>query len=302
MTDTNYIDGKQLSKLAVIIRDEVFEKIYSNKTTVFLCGATTKKKKSVRDEIADMLTTESYSYKYDVFYPEVLFDELLLGPLQHDLLKLENILAEGVNVIIIVLESVGAIAELGAFANNIALRNKIICIQDNKHKKAKSFINYGLVKSLKKSKEGKVLNIDYGNVKGDIKKIRDAISEIGKKKVKVINVANAVQTENFILPSIYLLEPVSRTMLIDLVKNASDNDHAVASASTAAALSILSKKKLISLHIDKYQLTPEGLRHFRNLGRHGKTRYYFNFDVMDKVRLDILSWKYRKKLPSLIAI
>jgi hypothetical protein len=125
------------------IHDEVYRRFYSYKTTIFLCGASPDKKDSVREQLQKALMDKQYSYMYDIFFPEDLFEELISGPHHQDLISLENILADSVDVVILAIESTGAIAELGFFASNAKLRKKLICLVDQKHKKDRSFIKYG---------------------------------------------------------------------------------------------------------------------------------------------------------------
>ena len=286
---------EQLKKLATRISDEVFNKIHSSKTTIFLCGASKEKKDSKREKIANALTGGWYSFHYDILYPEDLFDELMLGPSQQDLMSMENILAESVDAIVLVPESPGAFAELGAFVNNEALREKLICVQEIKYKKKKSFINYAL-RLIKKSKKGEIVYINFTEELGAMDSLRKAISRLRRSSSKVVNIVNVIQAESFVLSSVYLLEPVLRELLVTLVMLASEANEKKARIATTAALSILMRKKMIQLTLDGYQLTQAGIKRFLELGRHGKSKSYFDLEALDQMRIDILSWKYRGKV------
>ena len=110
---------------------------------MFLCGADISMKDKLRYKIANEFKYFWNSYWYEIIYPEDIFDELLYSSRSKDLLSLENLLADSVDVILMIPESPGSFAELGAFANNEKLRAKIVCIIDEKYKKNKSFINQG---------------------------------------------------------------------------------------------------------------------------------------------------------------
>jgi len=284
----------QLKKLATRISDEVFNKIQSSKTTIFLCGASKEKKNSQREKIANALTGGWYSFQYDILYPEDLFDELMTGPSQQDLMSMENILAESVDAIVLVPESPGAFAELGAFANNEALREKLICVQDIRYKKKKSFVSYAL-RLIKKSKKGEIVYTNFAEELGEVDSLRKAISKMRRSSSKVVNIVNVIQAESFVLSSIYLLEPVLRELLVELVMFASETDEKRAKIATTAGLSILMKKKMIQLTPDGYKLTQAGVKRFLDLGRHGKSKSYFDLKALDQIRIDVLSWKYRDK-------
>jgi len=284
-----------LQPLAKKIHDEVYRRFYDYKTTIFLCGAGSQDANSIRDKLNKELTNSWYSFHYDMFYPEDLFDELLFGPKHQDLISLENILADSVDAIVLIVESYGAVAELGAFASNKRLRKKLICIVDEKYKKKKSFINYGPLRLLKDKHEGHIVYADYENINKSVEYIRRKISEVKKGMSKKADVTNVVQAHHFILPSIYLLEPVSRDTLVQLVKFASDVDDRKATALATGAISILNKKKEIALSPAGYRLSPSGLDRFSKLGRRGWTQHTYDTNAMDVMRVAILNWQCRGK-------
>ncbi|XQK49223.1 retron St85 family effector protein [Escherichia coli] len=131
----------QKQNLANLIKSRLFQQKNKNKVTVFLCGGDLNDPFFCRNKVKRVLETHP---KIEIFYPEELFDELLYGQGQHSLLSLENILADSVDVIIIIPESPGSFAELGAFSNNEKLCKKMICLQDDKFKLKKAFLIMGL--------------------------------------------------------------------------------------------------------------------------------------------------------------
>jgi len=286
-----------LKKIANQINDEVYKRLYTYKTTIFLCGAGSDKPNSVRNSIDRLLTRGWYSYYYDFFYPEDLFDELLFGPRHQDLISLENILADSVDAIVLVIESYGAVAELGAFSSNSRLRKKLVCVVDNQYRKKKSFINYGPLRLLHDTKEGFIVYGDYSNVEAMIDPIRRAISKARKTESKALNILNVIQAHHFILPCIYLLEPVSRNILIKLVGYASGTDKRTSTALTTGAISISNKNHEIELTSDGYRLTSAGLTRFENLGKRGWTRHLYDLNAMDDIRVTIMNWQLRGKKP-----
>lgn len=284
-----------LEPLAKRIHQEVYRRFYDYKTTIFLCGAGSDVAGSVREQLDNELTHSWYSFHYDMFYPEDLFDELLFGPKHQDLISLENILADSVDAIVLIIESFGAVAELGVFASNTKLRKKLICIVNENYKKKKSFINYGPLRLIKDKHEGHIVYTDYNDVNKSIEYIRRKISEVKKDRSKKADVTNVVQAHHFILPSIYLLEPVTRDTLTQLVKFASGVDARKAAALTAGAISILNKKREITLTPTGYRMSPAGLIRFGKLGSRGWTRHAYDISAMDKIRVAILNWKCRGK-------
>jgi len=167
------LQDSELKIVAEIIRDHIFVPSFSWKTTVFLCGADVNNQSTGRYKMARLF--ERYP-RYEILYPEDLFDDLLAGQGQHSLLVLENILADSVDSIVLFPESPGSFAELGAFANSSLLANKLICVGQKKYAKNKSFINYGPARLIKASDTGKVFNISYDDLDSadkNTKRLRD---------------------------------------------------------------------------------------------------------------------------------
>ncbi|MBU1701422.1 MAG: retron St85 family effector protein [Candidatus Eisenbacteria bacterium] len=284
-----------LEYFAKKIHDEVYKGFHTYKITLFLCGAGRATTGSVRERIDDALRSEWYWYKYDMFYPEDLFDDLLLGPGHHDLISLENTLAESVDAVVLVVESYGAVAELGSFASNNKLRKKLVCVMDEKHRKEKSFIQHGPLRLLRDKREGEIVYGNYANVASMIEPIRRAVGRIRSAVKKNTGVTNVVQAHHFILPCVFLFEPVTRDELMTLVKHASGTALDMATVLATGAISILTKNRYIVLAPDGYKLTPSGLGRFASLGRRGLTGHTYDPSAMDKLRTAVLNWHCRGK-------
>ena len=127
--------------------ENIIEHIYSDlylhewqsSLNIFLCGADTNQKKSIRNLILKKLEQDQY---FNIVFPEDVFDTITANK-KANLLELESWLAHSTDVIILPLEGVGAICELGAFSVNKELREKLILINRIEYKKHKSFINDG---------------------------------------------------------------------------------------------------------------------------------------------------------------
>ena len=128
----NTISDHELQSIARIVKEKIFVPRGEKKTTIFLCGADIKDSSTIRAKVASIF--QEYP-RFELLYPEDLFDDLLSGQGQHSLLELENILARSVDSIVIIPESPGSFAELGAFSNNQTLAAKIVCIANKKFKK-----------------------------------------------------------------------------------------------------------------------------------------------------------------------
>lgn len=274
------------------IRDDIYKPAFTFKTTIFLCGADINQKDKIRHQIAQALKWEFW---FDIIYPEDIFDELLYSSKTKDLLSLEGLLADSVDAVVIIPESPGSFAELGAFANDEKLRKKLICVVDKKYQKDKSFINQGPLKLVKKENSFGLVFIDPKEVPTEIEKLVTALKKMKKVSAKKGDKLSLLQIENFLLPSIYLLEPVSKTTLINLVAAASE-DEKNSFQTTTTALTILIKKKLIQLSNEGYKLTALGLEKFFAFQK-TKTRIKRQDEKIeiDNIRLEILNLKNRRK-------
>lgn len=295
MPNFNFISKQDCIKLSTKIREDIYKPAYNFKTTIFLCGAKIDDKDKIRYKIAKRLKSFKYSFMYDLVFPEEIFDELLHSAKTKDLLSLENLLADSVDSIVLIPESPGSFAELGSFSNDIKLRGKIICIIDKKFRKDKSFINKGPVKLIKNVNNFAIIFVDPDNIDNSIPKLSSALRKIKNKSQKITNQISLLQLENFLLPSIFLLEPVLKETLVNLVSPATmDNENAF--QTTTAALTILTEKRMVELTPSGYRLTLLGLDNFLTF-RKTKSRIKRQDETIkiDHLRLEILNFRNRKK-------
>jgi hypothetical protein len=282
--------------LSTKIRDYVYKPANTYKTTIFLCGADISQKDKIRYKIAEELQQNwPSSFYYDIIFPEDIFDELLFSSKKSNLLSLEGLLADSVDAIVIIPESLGSFAELGAFANDEKLRKKLICLVDIKYKKDKSFINQGPLKLVKKENLHGVIYIDPNNIKEEINKLTSSLRKMKSVSIKESNIISLLQIDNFLLPSIYLLEPISKDTLIQLVKVATE-DEENSFQITTTSLTSLTKKRLIELTTNGYKLTTLGVESFLKFRIASKrNKKQFETIKIDNLRLEILNLKNRNK-------
>jgi len=104
---------------------------------IFLCGgAGSKSRDALRDYFA------KHSPNLDIFYAEKVWENIAkLG--ERDALHMEADLAELADMVIVIVESAGTIAELGAFSLSEPLRKKLLPIVDEKYRFDSSFLATG---------------------------------------------------------------------------------------------------------------------------------------------------------------
>jgi hypothetical protein len=279
----NILNSNELETVAKIIKDKIFVPRNKKKVTVFLCGADIKNNLTARSKMAEIFA--GYP-RYELLYPEDLFDDLLAGQGQHSLLKLENILADSVDSIVLFPESPGSFAELGAFSNNEKLAPKMVVVSNKKYQANKSFINYGPYRLIKSSRSGKVIHLNYENLSDKIegqkiyRKINDYITKIKKEHPVEKNVANILEAENFILPCIYLIDNINNAMLTELIGFATNQDKKLCDIATTSSLSRLAFNRYISKTTAGFEMTSVGSDYVRET---------FNRVYLDKVRIELLN-------------
>jgi hypothetical protein len=297
--------------IASKIQNDIFEPARNYKISIFLCGKEISDKTSIRFRVADILENRLwYKGSFDLVYPEDIFEELLYNSSSTDLLSLENLLADSVDAVVVIPESAGSIAELGAFANNEILRVKMLCILDVKYKRDKSFINQGPVKLVKRTNKDGVIYIDetklgksttglasisYYERDPEVDKIVSSLRKIKKSIPKKYTKINLLQLDRFLIPAIFLLEPVFKTELSQIVSFAIE-DEVNSKSSTEAILTMLTKKRLIESTSNGFILTPLGKQEFLSYTNvNSRNKNPKKMLAIDNLRLEILNLKNRNK-------
>lgn len=196
------------------IDSQVFQKAADHTVNVFLCGASVSEADSIRALIYESLRTVP---KVNVVFPEWLFSDLMAKP-KYNLLQLENELAHNVDLVIIPLESLGTIAELGAFASFDAIRPKIIVINHNDHKLKHSFINVGPLKLIRQEHPHNVMYYDNDSKHELVKSVVNRMKYLKTREPKS-EVNNLFNLTRFILFVIGIYQPVSREDIRNMVLN-----------------------------------------------------------------------------------
>lgn len=115
---------------------------------VFICG---KHKSRIRDSLRHQLNKKFPGHYF--FYAEDVWKVVSNDP-KVNALDVEGELAALSDLVVLIVESPGTFAELGAFANNAALRPKLLPVLDDIFRNAQSFINTGPVRWVDQEKSG----------------------------------------------------------------------------------------------------------------------------------------------------
>ncbi|QNX12503.1 hypothetical protein IC794_01160 [Acinetobacter seifertii] len=142
---------------------EKFNLIFKN-PIIFLCGgeiepteeAGTKFYSSLRSYLIDF--AKLIKNEIEIRTAENFKDYLLA---YDNLLEFESDIASISDLVVIILESPGALIELGIFVEHKNIRHKLIAIQHQNHSAQLSFINLGPLKFLKDLSEKSVLDYNW---------------------------------------------------------------------------------------------------------------------------------------------
>ena len=296
--------------IAEKIMKDIFEPDRSFKTTIFLCGKDVADQSSIRYKISYLLNNAFwYSGEYEIIYPEDIFEALLYKSSSDDLLSLENLLADSVDVVVVIPESPGSLAELGAFANNEKLRNKMVCVLDEKYERHKSFINQGPVKLIKRTNNKAIVHINPFKLdepfkltptlfpfakNSELDRVVAAIRNVKRKTIAEKTKLTLLGVDRFLLPVIYLLEPIGKKSLTYLTAIVTD-DELHSSTITETALGLLVKKRLVQPSSNGFSLTDAGIAEFLSYRKRKGSKITEKTKAIDELRLEILNLTYRNK-------
>jgi len=235
------------------ILDDIYSKLYTRDVdfslNIFLCGAETSKKNSIRDLLNSEFQKDA---KFNCVYPENIFASLY-GKGGHNLLKLEDDLARNVDIIILPLEGIGTYCELGAFVVNENLLPKIIVINNNIFKNSRSFINLGPIDLIKKKNPTNLFYFDEGREDEIISQIIDKVRLKRYSKKITYELENLFNLSRFILYVIAFFQPIDIEYLEKLINKV--NKVKIKSGYLETAIHILMQKNRIEQDIDSDAIT-----------------------------------------------
>jgi hypothetical protein len=138
--------------------------VFSDTPIVLLCGGKVKIKERPDDidppvaSLRHAITVSNTSF--EVFLPEDI-KSWLEDRVYTNLLSFESDLASICSLVVIVLESAGAIAELGAFSQFEDLSKKLIVIRSNDFINDPSFINLGVLRHISERNTSSIKNYPW---------------------------------------------------------------------------------------------------------------------------------------------
>lgn len=158
---------------------------FSSSPIVLLCGGPTPINERPGDDpppIASLRDAISRTIpSYEIFRPEEIKSWHVDG-VYKNLVSFETDLASICSLVVIVLESVGALAELGAFSQHPELKHKIVAILPSEFRDDASFVNLGLLRHIAEGRDSSVkaypwdIKAPTGSITNEI--VNDVVEDI----------------------------------------------------------------------------------------------------------------------------
>ena len=236
--------------------------------SLFLGGGPTSATDCLRQRLREGIRKEKrrgWWYRFQVLYAEDLFEGILYGPKPTDLLTLENLLADSVDCIVLVVESAGAICELGAFVNHEALQDRVLAVVDEKYRNHRSFIASGPVRYLAEGDPDQVIQWDFRRSDSEplVESVLDSAIEISRARRSSGEApsprGNLVVAMRFVLFALYLFDQVGIWDLGPTLENVLDLPADESGLVARAAIDGLCSERNIAKEGEEYVLTPEGI-------------------------------------------
>ncbi len=143
-----------VAEIKRLFDDLNLEKLRINRPSkfMFLCGGVISKSADAKPEnLRDYLCRVR---PLKLHHPIILAEgavELYRKTHYHDLISFEEDLARIASVVLVIVESPGSFAELGAFASNDTIRKALKVIIQEEYETAESFVRYGPVERVSKA-------------------------------------------------------------------------------------------------------------------------------------------------------
>jgi hypothetical protein len=227
---------------------------------IFLCGGAGS---SRRDDIHNYLT--SHHPALHVFRAEVVWNQIAKRN-DRSALQLEADLAALADMVVIVVESPGTFAELGAFALSDDLRKKLLPILEIKHRHKDSFLETGPVRWIDEDSFFRpAIWAPHATILLAVNELQERLKRIPKSKPTTVTdiPANRKHLLFFICDLVALVQPASVELVQALVRRALDDEPAArevpALLGLALAMKLLSYIEAGAPASGYYRSLPAGL-------------------------------------------
>ncbi|MFR2886637.1 MAG: retron St85 family effector protein [Clostridium butyricum] len=296
--------SKYINDVLSQIYNEIYSTISTKTSNIFLCGSSLESSINcfycqgynsqtmlpLRKRIKEGLEKDK---RIKILFAENLFRNLVDIQNDYDFLQLENMLADDkeVDVVIIILESVGAFVELGAFTNIKQLREKLLVVVNKKFQYDESFVNLGPIKILQKMNSNHIIYTDGDISNENIKSIRKFTKK--NNDFNELSLSSIMTLYYFLQIYFNFFSPISiediKKHILFLDKNIKDDIH----IKLNSALNLLKRDGIIKQNSDfSYMLTKEGFDLVTKMKSENKLKFSDRY-IFDKLRTSILNDRLR---------
>ena len=187
------------------------------KKVVFLCGGFESRR---RDALSKYLAR--FADDTLVFYAEAVWAVIAEALPNANALAIEEQLAALADIVVVVVESVGTFAEIGAFALSAPLRSKLLPILDGAYKNTDSFLTTGPIRWVDNdSLFGPSIWTDFGQILVAASEVQDRLSRIARSRPARISSAALLNSPKhllfFVCDIIAVFGPCPMTHISDTV-------------------------------------------------------------------------------------
>lgn len=169
--------AKRRAHVLEVLRHDEYD-FRSIKRVVFLCGAHLSPRRDALNKYFQRFADTAL-----VFYAESVWAVISAAMPAANALEVEGQLADLADIVIILVESPGTFAELGAFANSERLRAKLLPILDVRHEGADSFLVTGPIKWVNSaSKFAPAIWTDFDRVLLASSQIEERLARLGRSR------------------------------------------------------------------------------------------------------------------------
>lgn len=286
----------RILQIASRLRNHFLGSASSTDISIFLCGGASGAEQEVRRILGADLVSVKSPYRYSVFYPEDMFVELILGHQKLDLLKLENLLARSVSAVVILLQSPGTIAELGAFSNHEQLKNKLVVVVEPRYKKSQSFIGTGPIRHLTKETTSRVLFLEMckSNMDELSKRVAESVRAVSGTHPPMRDLRNPIASYEFYLALLYVLDRIPRWAFSVIAQELESGDPDSAKIAAEAVANGLINKGDAVLVSENVAISRKGVVTLQTGARSGR-RLATNMGVLSELRILALNGMLRRR-------
>ncbi|MGP6429327.1 retron St85 family effector protein [Pseudomonas paraglycinae] len=310
-------DDKRLESLAHISLEN--SRVVLTHPILFLCGGQVDVKSAVPISVRGALVEYLHKAKCDLADSITLAEEFkdwIHDAIYKDLLAFESDIAHISSLIVIILESPGALAELGLFVKNKALKNKILVFVRQDHYEESSFIKLGPLRYLQGLKESSVCSYPWdnadlaGSLSCSLKEMREDI--LGAISNRGASEAFNIDNEGHIAFVIYEIVKIFRALkLMEIESYLQAIDISISRDKLRRLLFLLEKFNLIDSskrgHVDYYYVTRDVVM-VEFAGKFEPTKvklaaqqYYASNDSESK-RLHVIKSAYAATIPEPVVL